>query len=131
MFADENGRELFDLLDAPRPSPDVPAPVRYLPEYDNVLLSHADRSRVVPEGRRPALVASWRLGSGSVHHDGFLCGVWRLERPRESGAAVLEVTLAARLAKRVVASVEAEGRRYLRFAAPDAETIDVRVLGPA
>ena len=129
-FADENGRELFDLPDGSRPDPDVPAPVRYLPEYDNVLLSHADRSRVVPAGRRGALRASWRIGRGSVLHDGFLCGVWRLERPRGSGSALLEVTLAARLAKRAVASVEAEGRRYLRFAAPDAETIDVRVLGP-
>ena len=130
-FVDENGRELFDLPDAPRPDPDVPAPVRYLPEYDNVLLSHADRSRVVPDGRRPALGASWRIGCGSVLHDGFLCGVWRLERSHRSGAAVLEVTLAARLAKRAVASVEAEGRRYVRFAAPDAEAIDVRVLDPA
>ena len=46
---DEDGRELFDLPGAPRPGADVPAPPRFLPEYDNVLLSHADRSRFVDE----------------------------------------------------------------------------------
>jgi hypothetical protein len=48
-FADERGRELFDLPDAPRPEADVPAPVRLLGEYDNVLLGHADRSRIASQ----------------------------------------------------------------------------------
>ncbi len=45
IFHDERGRELYDRPDAPRPGAEVPAPVRFLPEYDNLLLSHADRSR--------------------------------------------------------------------------------------
>jgi hypothetical protein len=63
-----------------------------------------------------------------VLHDGFACGVWRIERPRASEAATLAVTLAERLPKRAVASIEAEGRRYMRFAAAAAESRDVRIV---
>ena len=125
-FRGEDGRELFDLPDAPRPDPDTPAPVRFLPEYDNVLLSHAERSRVFLERRRPALGRSWRIGHGSVLHDGVVCGVWRLERAR-AGPVTLAVTLAERLPRRATASIRAEGRRLLRFLAPYAERREVAV----
>ena len=51
-FRDESGTELLDLPDAPRPGPDTPAPVRLVAEYDNLVLSHADRSRVISEADR-------------------------------------------------------------------------------
>jgi hypothetical protein len=127
-FRDGRGRELFDVSDAPRPALDTPAPTRFLPEYDNVLLSHDDRTRVVPPHRRAALGVAGGVGFGSVLHDGFVCGVWRIERPRASEAATLAVTLAERLPKRAVASIEAEGRRYMRFAAAAAESRDVRIV---
>jgi hypothetical protein len=108
-FRDERGRELFDLPDAPRPDAAVTAPVRFLPEYDNVLLSHADRIRFgVAEGRR--LYDPQGIGQGAVLIDGMLRGVWRLER--ESGT--LDVR-SGRVPKRAEASVVAEGRRLLRF----------------
>jgi hypothetical protein len=77
-FRDENGVELFDLPDAPRPAGDTPAPPRFLPEFDNLLLSHADRTRVIPAeywGR------SWvgNMAYPTFLVDGFLAGVWKLE----------------------------------------------------
>ncbi|MHA5053678.1 winged helix DNA-binding domain-containing protein [Streptomyces sp. SD15] len=77
-FRDESGVELFDLPDAPRPDADTPAPPRFLPEFDNLLLSHADRSRVVPadfKGR------TWAGNQAycTLLVDGFLAGVWRQE----------------------------------------------------
>ncbi|MEU9300146.1 winged helix DNA-binding domain-containing protein [Streptomyces sp. NPDC048269] len=79
VFRDEKGVELFDLPEAPRPHADTPAPPRFLPEFDNLLLSHADRSRVVaPE-------IKGRTWTGNQAHctllvDGFLGGLWKQER---------------------------------------------------
>jgi hypothetical protein len=76
-FVDERGRALFDLPDAPRPDPSTPAPVRFLPEYDNVLLSHDDRSRFAPSDVDvSALYPPGRLGRGHVLVDGRLRGSW-------------------------------------------------------
>jgi hypothetical protein len=77
-FTDEQGRELFDLPRAPRPPADTPAPVRLLPRWDALLLSHADRTRVLPADYRGAVITG-----GWVHStllvDGMVAGVWRFE----------------------------------------------------
>ena len=125
-FRDERGRELFDLPDAPRPDPATPAPPRFLPEYDNALLSHADRSRVVPDEARARLSAAGGVGFGSVLVDGLLAAVWRLERDRGSGGTTLVVRHLA-MSKRAAASVAAEGRRLLRLMAAGAPQADVRL----
>jgi hypothetical protein len=126
-FHDERGRELFDLPDAPRPEPETPAPPRFLAEYDNVLLSHQDRSRFVLAETRAQLSGRWSIGDGAVLVDGFVRGMWRLKRDRETGAATLAVTHAGMLAKRPASALAAEGRRLLRFLAPDASEHDVRL----
>jgi hypothetical protein len=127
-FRDDDGRELFDLPDAPRPPPDTPAPPRFLPEYDNVLLSHADRSRfVAPEQRRRLAALPGRV-HGAVLLDGFVFGVWRLDRGREGGSATLVVSHVGRVARRDAARIAAEGRRLLRFLAADAAERDVRFV---
>ena len=127
-FRDERGRELLDLPDAPRPDPDTPAPTRFLPEYDNVLLSHADRSRFVSDEDRARLSRTPGRVHGSVLHDGRLRGVWRLERDRGTGAATLTVHHLGRLPARAASSVAAEGRRLLRFLAADGGGHEVRLV---
>ena len=122
-FRDERGRELFDLPEAPRPDPEAPAPARFLPEYDNLLLSHADGSRFVPDGIRERLSSIGGLGLGGVLHDGMLVGLWRVE----DGALVIRHGVP--LAKRAQAAVRAEGRRLLRFLESDAR--DVRFVSLA
>jgi hypothetical protein len=117
-FHDERGRELVDLPDAPRPDPDTPAPPRFLPEYDNVLLSHADRSRFFADAERTRLPWVAAPLRGSLLHDGFAAGTWRIEDD------ALVVAHVGRLAKRAAASIAAEGRRLLRFHARGG---DVRV----
>ncbi|MGH9287297.1 MAG: winged helix DNA-binding domain-containing protein [Acidimicrobiales bacterium] len=129
-FRDERGRELFDVQDAVRADPDTPAPPRFLPEYDNLLLSHDDRSRFFPDDdkARTRLFGADRKISGSVLHDGFACGTWRIELDRDDGAATLVVDHAGRLNQRARSAVAAEGRRLLGFLAPDAGGHDVRFV---
>ena len=120
-FRDERGRELFDLPGAPRPDPATPAPVRFLPEYDNVLLSHDDRRRFAAPETRARLAGAGGIGHGAVLHDGVLCGAWRRD-----GATL--VVKHVPLSKRAASAVAAEGRRLARFLAPDAHGRDVRLV---
>ena len=112
VFRDERGRELFDLPDAPRPDPDTPAPSRFLPEYDNVLLSHADRSRFVRDDRRGQ---PWTapIIHGTVLHDGTIAGTWHIERDPAQLARRHSWSCTSGLSARAQASVTTEGRRFL------------------
>ncbi|HEY0718415.1 MAG TPA: winged helix DNA-binding domain-containing protein, partial [Streptosporangiaceae bacterium] len=119
VFADEDGRELFDLPDAPRPGPDVPAPARLLPEYDNLILSHDDRTRFLAAGDRQQLFRQPNVFPGSVLLDGFVAGMWRLKRAR--GTATITVELFRdRVPARDRDAVTAEAARVLAMAAPAA-----------
>jgi hypothetical protein len=126
-FRTEGGREMFDLPDAPRPDPGTPAPPRFLPTYDNVLLSHDDRSRFESSTRRGPLAAEGRPVHGTVLSDGLGVGTWWLETTRSTGVAALEVNHAAWLSKRAASAMAAEGRRMLRLIAAGATEHDVRL----
>lgn len=116
VFTDEGGRELFDLPDAPRPAADVPAPVRFLPEYDNVLLSHADRTRVIPDKRSVPLFAGDGARAGTVLVDGEFRATWKATVGNEQ--ATITVIGAPALSRREADEVRAEGVRLLAFLAP-------------
>jgi hypothetical protein len=113
-FRDERGRELFDLPDAPRPDPETPVPPRFLPEYDNILLGHADRTRIIPAGRAIPLAPGNGATMGSILLDGMLAGTWRIARA-ERPTLTIEPFEPVDPAERTV--LEEEGARLLAFAA--------------
>jgi hypothetical protein len=129
VFADATtGRELFDLPDAPRPDPETPAPPRFLPDYDNVLIGHENRARVLDEDSRRLLGANNNGYRPSVLVDGRLAGVWSLVKPKRKGdAPALEVELVGRHSAAVRAEVEAEAADLLAFLAPEGSGGDVRL----
>ena len=125
-FRSETGAELFDLPDAPRPAIDEPAPVRFLPEYDNLLLSHADRSRFWAVASAPAFASATGPFKGSVLVDGCVSGIWRFEGDRKTKRIELVVEH-IRLTKKNAAKVESEARRVARFWHPAADPPDVHL----
>ncbi len=123
-FRDEQGAELFDLPTAPRPGGGVPAPVRLVAEFDNLVLSHAERSRVISAKAARRLYTVNGVIPGSVLVDGFVAGMWRLTRSRDAARATIEMFAPVR--EREALTGEAE--RVLAFAAPGAAH-DIR-FGP-
>lgn len=77
-FRNEAGKELFDLPDAPRPDPETPLPVRLLPEFDNILLAHADRRRVIADDRLGVVIG----GKPTVLVDGYVVATWSITKER-------------------------------------------------
>jgi hypothetical protein len=126
-YRDEAGRELLDVADGELVPEDIDAPVRFLPEYDNVLLSHADRSRVIDRSLLPGLHADGRVGNGSVLVDGLVQASWRYDRRR--GPAVV-VTHQPRLTGPARAAVEAEAERAIRYLSLDDPHADVQLRPP-
>lgn len=122
-FRDEAGNEIFDLPDAPRPDPDTPAPVRFLPEYDNLFVSHADRSRVISETDLKTLRATERLVRGSVLVDGFFRCLWQIRRQR--GVATLHIEAYGPLSDHDRHAVAEEGANLLAFAASSAKAREI------
>ena len=124
-FEDDRGRELFDLPGAPRPDPGVPAPVRLLGEYDNVLLGHADRRRIIPpDFPWNAMLAHGRFVN-SLLVDGMLRATWWIERDGKR-SAVLAIRPFRELTRAERDAVGDEARRMIDFAAEAAAVRDVR-----
>ena len=122
-FRSEAGVELFDLPDAPRPDPETPAPPRFLPEYDNLVLSHADRTRVIDR----VFGDGWWKGACLV--DGVVRATWRFVREPETTRLEVKTFVAMLPADR--AALTEEGERLLAFVAPMAADRDVRFFDAA
>ena len=128
-FRTEDGRELFDLPDAARPAPDVPAPPRFLPDFDNVLRSHADRTRVISDTDRKRLATRNGVVPHALLVDGVVSGTWRITR--SAGAATLTITPWRRFTSAERDAVADEAMRLLAFAAGDVHGHDVEFGAPA
>jgi hypothetical protein len=124
-FRDERGRDLYDVEDAPRPDAGVPAPPRFLGEYDNVLLGHAERARVIERGGKPPGFGGNGAAAGTVLLDGFLRGTWRLER--EHGRLRVELAAPAGVQREALLD---EGAALVEFVTGrPAEAVELRSSG--
>jgi Winged helix DNA-binding domain len=128
VFEDERGRELFDLPDAPRPDEDVPAPPRFLPEFDNLMLAHADRSRVLPDEYRGLVVTKNLRVRATFLWDGVVRGTWTVE-PKKA-AATLRLTPFEALPRGAADELAEEGDALLHFVEADATTFHVKLDEP-
>ncbi|UAK31213.1 winged helix DNA-binding domain-containing protein [Nocardia asteroides] len=108
-FRDEQGRELLDLPDAPRPDPDIPAPVRFLPAFDNAILGYHDRTRIIDHAHRGLSIAGERV----VLVDGRVAATWTCR------ADALTVTPLRHLSRFEHTAVVEQGQELAMFLTDD------------
>ncbi|TDC55756.1 winged helix DNA-binding domain-containing protein [Actinomadura sp. KC345] len=118
VFRDEKGRTLYDVPEAPRPDPGAPAPVRFVPDFDNLLLSHADRVRIISDEHRKRVFTVNGIIRATFLVDGFVHGMWKIEKKR--GEAALRIDPFAPVPAPDRAALEEEGMRLLTAVHPGA-----------
>jgi hypothetical protein len=109
----ESGVELFDVPRAPRPDGDLPAPVRLIPDFDNILLAHADRSRIMPRGKHLGMFSSNGVMQGAVLHDGFVRAMWK-----PGGGTIVISPFEKPIPRSERPGIEEEAYRLLKLLAP-------------
>jgi hypothetical protein len=124
VFRDERKRELFDLPEAPRPPEELEVPARFVADFDNLVLSHADRSRVIADEHRPVVVTKNGLVLPTILVDGFVAGTWKTTATRK--VATLTITPFAPLPAQAWEELAAEGEGLLRFIHPDVPGFNLR-----
>lgn len=128
-FTDEDGREFFDLPDAPRPPADAPGrEVVVLPDFDNLLLAHKDRRRVIADDHRP-LVATKNLRiKATFLLDGVVAGTWSIKATKTKATVTLEPFGKVKKAART--ALEEEAQRLAAFLEPDVKSVNVTSVSP-
>ena len=124
VYRDESRRELFDLPNLSLPERDVPAPVRFLPEFDNLLLAYSLRTRVLADKYRSKIFLPGLRVSASFLVDGFVGGVCKVEKTKNVAALVIEPF--EKLSKRDRAELIEEGEKLIRFVEVNAKSHEVR-----
>jgi hypothetical protein len=115
VFRDGRGAELFDVPQARRPDPDTPAPARLVAPFDNLVLGHANRDRIISDELRRRLFPINGVLPGFLLVDGFVAGTWRLD------GTTLQLTADRPLTSSDEQALAEEGERLLAFAAPRGE----------
>jgi hypothetical protein len=125
MVRDEHGRELFDVPKGVRDNADATAPVRFLPDYDNLLLAYADRTRIIDDTHKKLLATKNLVVPATFLVDGRVAGMWKIEMKKKDARLLL--TPFAALKKPVRQALEEEGEQLLRFVEPGAGRYSVAV----
>ena len=120
-FRADTGRALVDVVDAPRPSEDIPAPPRLLPMWDSTLLAYDDRTRVVSDAYRARIVARNGDTLPVFLVDGSVAGRWWAVA--EGGRTRVELEPFRRLAAEDRAALEELGEGLARFVEPHEPTV--------
>jgi hypothetical protein len=129
-FRDERGRELFDVTDGLVVDPETAAPPRFLPEYDNIFLSHDDRSRILPEHGGELILPAGSGGSiGSLLVDGFFVGMWRMRKAQDQ--AHLRIELYQPVPKAERTTIAEEGEALVAFATEGRAAAEIEFVDPA
>lgn len=123
-YRDEQRRELFDLPDLPLAAKDMAAPVRFLPEFDNLLLSHSNRTRVIADEHRSKVFLPGLRVRATILVDGFVRGAWRIEKTQKVATLVIEPFDS--LTKRDRVALVEEGEQLIRFVEAEAQSFDVQ-----
>ncbi len=117
-FRDESGVELFDVPDAPRPSADTPSPVRLLPDFDSILISHQDRTRIFAAEHRQLIFTNNGIVHSSLLIDGFVRALWSITTEKETARLLRRPLPGVAIGESHEAAIDAEARELLAFAAP-------------
>jgi hypothetical protein len=124
IYRDEQRRELLDLPEMALPPADTPAPERFLPEYDNLLLSHTNRTRVIADVYRSKVYLPGLRVRSTILVDGFVAGGWKVEKTKSAATLVIEPF--EPLTKQNRDALSEEGEQLIRFVEPAAKAFEVR-----
>jgi hypothetical protein len=118
-FQGEDGKALYDLAVSPRPRGDVPAPIRYLPKWDNLLLGYDNRERVLPARYRKVIIAKNGDVAPTFLVNGVVAGMWSSKLERNT--ATLNLEAFEEIGPEAWAALDEEGERLIRFVEPEAK----------
>lgn len=125
-YRDETKRELFDLPELPIIDADTPASIRFLPEFDNILLAYDKRTRIIANEYKSKVYLPGLRVAATLLIDGFVGGVWRMSTKKK--ITTLEIEPFHKLSKTNYDVLIEEAEKLVRFVEPEAQTHAVQIL---